>query len=95
MESFLKIIFFLKVENNLPSTIYMPPYVLSPSPKYLNHELKYVSKAKEVFTSEKNVNTLFCCYCLSSDKQWMFVSCTDKFGELSETRMIKICYPKK
>jgi len=84
-----------KRENNLPTTVYMPPYILSPSPKYLNHELKNVTKAKEVFALEKGTNILFCCYCLSSDKQWMFVTCTDQLGELNETTMIRIAYPKR
>ena len=73
----------------------MPPYILSPSPKYLNHEVKSSTKAKDVFALEKDINTLFCCYCLSLDKQWIFVSCTDQLGEINETTMIKIAYPKK
>lgn len=84
-----------KVEKNLPVSIFMPPYILSPSHKYLNHDVKSATKAKDVFTLDKDVNVLFCCYCLSTDKQWMFVSCTDCLGEINETTMIRIVYPKK
>ena len=83
------------MENNLPVPIYIPPFILSPSPKYLNNEFNAMASAKDVLLADKEINTLFCAYCLSADKQWMFVSCTDKLGQISETTLIKVTYPKK
>jgi len=81
-------------ENNLPTAVYAPPFILGESTNLLpttssNPELTTALSLKD------DSNILFCCYCLSRDNQWLIVSCTDQYGELHETTLIKILYPKR
>ena len=50
---------------------------------------------KSIEIKETDTNILFCSYFLSVDYQWLLVTCTDKLGELNESTLIRITYPKR
>lgn len=84
-----------QVENNLPPYVYLPPFILSIPTEYLKNQTHSSVANSALQLKESNVNTLFCCYGISNDDQWLVVTCTDQAGELHETSLIKITYPKR
>ena len=79
-------------ENSLPSKIYVPPFTLTTPLKNVGFDVHSTQKVI-LSKSASDVNILYCCYCLSSDQQWLLGCCCDKKGEMTDTCMIKIHYP--
>lgn len=82
---------FLKSKNPSLTTsrIYTPPFILAPL-KDKQTELG------EMFGDRREKSQiLYCAYCITEDKKWLVVACSNDKGDLLESTLINIEIPKR